>query len=282
MIDKLLVILQGMLPHHAISRLTGWIAATRWRPAKNSLIWIFTHLYKIELDEAQETNPYAYDSFNAFFTRSLKSAARPIDYGEFVVVSPVDGRLSQAGRIDNLRLIQAKGRDYNASDLLARDALAYNGGVFATIYLAPHNYHRIHMPLDATLVRMTYVPGRLYSVSPSTARGLEQLFARNERVVFEFTTAIGPMALVMVGAMNVGSIETVHAGIIAPARVREVREWDYTPGLHFAKGAELGRFNLGSTVILLFGPDQMELGSHLIPGAVVRVGAPVGQLTDSR
>lgn len=278
--EQLSAFLQTLLPQHLISRLTGWLAATEIRPVKKILISLFVRLYKIDLAEAESAEPDSYASFNAFFTRALKENARPVSSKPGAVVSPVDGRISQFGDIEADQILQAKGRQFTVSDLLADHsglAAQYENGRFMTIYLAPHNYHRIHMPSNGQLRQMTFVPGRLFSVSPATARGLDRLYARNERVVFHFDSDSGPFALVMVGAMNVGSIETVHAGVIAPGG-RQLRHWHYDPPLAFDGSQELARFNLGSTVILLYPEQGPVLAPGLQTGQAVVLGQAIAQL----
>jgi len=240
-----------ILPHHALSRLV--YALTRYRgPGVTSAIKAFIKAYKVSMQEAQQPEPSAYKSFNAFFTRALKASARPIDTTENAWCCPVDGTVSQLGRIENGEIFQAKGVTYSAARLLgdADTAAQYRNGSFATIYLAPYNYHRIHMPCSARLRSMRHVPGRLFSVAPWTVRSVTGLFARNERVICEFDTDQGAMAMVLVGAINVAAIETVWAGLITPPKGRRIQQWSYA-NLEFAKGEEMGRFNMGSTVILL-------------------------------
>ncbi|MBT8132609.1 MAG: phosphatidylserine decarboxylase [Gammaproteobacteria bacterium] len=276
--NKLLAFLQTVLPHHAISRLTGALARSEIKPLKNLLIQVFLRLYDINLAEAENSDPNSYPSFNAFFTRGLKPGSRSYaaaDNG--ALISPCDGTVSQAGIIDDGSLFQAKGHDYSVVDLLGGDevaAAAFNGGQFATIYLAPYNYHRIHMPLTARLRAMHFIPGRLFSVSPATARAVSGLFARNERVVFHFESDQGPLVLVMVGAMNVGSIETIHQGIIAPGG-NTPRDWQYDPAPAYQAGDELARFNLGSTVILLLPGKEPALHEDVTPGTVLQLGQPL-------
>jgi phosphatidylserine decarboxylase len=226
--------------------------------------------------EAANPDPYSYPSFNAFFTRGLRHDARPISGGPGDLVSPVDGTLSQFGTVRDGQLLQAKGMHYTAAALLADEGGAgrYEGGGYACIYLAPYNYHRIHMPLAGRLTATRYVPGRLYSVSHSTALTVSNLYARNERVVCEFETDSGPLAVVMVGALFVGSIETVYAGEINPPAGRSgaARTIEDGVGREFARGAELGRFNMGSTVVLLFGNRSLRHAGQLAPGATLRLG----------
>jgi phosphatidylserine decarboxylase len=279
---RLWVWIQYLLPQHGLSRLV--LAATRVRTPwfKNWTIRGFLKLYRVDMDEAAETNPYRYGSFNEFFTRALKQGARPIARDDRAVVSPADGCISEAGTLDGDRLLQAKGQHYRLADLLAAQPWAsrFEGGSFATIYLAPFNYHRVHMPLRGELKDTVYVPGRLFSVNTLTAQHVPQLFARNERILTLFDTAYGQMALVMVGALNVGSMATVWAGDITPAARRVVTRVPADPTT-LEKGAELGRFNMGSTVILLFEPNCIRWLPTLSAGREVRIGQFLG-LIDER
>ncbi len=230
---------------------------------------------QIDMHEALQPDPYAYESFNAFFTRELRPGARPIATDAHALVSPVDGTVSQLGRIDAGALLQAKGMQYTCEGLLADvpSAARYRGGSFACLYLAPYNYHRIHMPCDGVLRATRYVPGQLFSVNAATARTVPDLFARNERVVCDFDTDDGPLCLVLVGALFVGSIETVFAGEINPPPVRggRVRAIEAGVGRTFRRGEELGRFNMGSTVILLTGAAA-TFAPRVEPGEPVRLG----------
>jgi len=275
---RLFVGLQYLLPQHALSRLA--LAATRVRAAwfKNGIIRGFLKLYRVDMSDAAETDPYRYGSFNEFFTRALKEGARPIAGGD-AAACPVDGCVSEAGTIRGDRLLQAKGRDYRLAELLAAQPWAsrFEGGSFATIYLAPFNYHRVHMPLRGELKDTVYVPGRLFSVNGTTAQYVPRLFARNERVLTLFDTAHGQMALILVGALNVGSMATVWAGDITPAAQRRVTRLSAGPTV-LDKGAELGRFNMGSTVILLFEPQRMRWHPEVRAGSVVRLGQSLGIL----
>ena len=269
--------LQSILPQHGISRIMR--AATRVRKSwfKALLTRAFLALYRVDLAEAAEPDPLRYEDFNRFFTRALKPGARPVDARANTVASPVDGSVSECGAIEGDRLLQAKGRRYRLGDLLAAQdwSRRFEGGSFATLYLAPYDYHRIHMPLDGRLVDSLYVPGRLFSVNAATARHVPRLFARNERVLTLFTGAAGDFALVLVGALNVGSIATVWSGDVAPGTRRITRLPHAEVAL--AKGAELGRFNMGSTVVLLFEPKRVRWAAHLAPGAVVRMGRAIGE-----
>jgi phosphatidylserine decarboxylase len=275
---RLFVWLQYVLPQHALSRLV--LAATRVRMPwfKNLLTRGFLRLFSVDMSEATETDPYRYGSFNEFFTRTLRAEARPIDADPEKIASPVDGMVSECGAIDNDRLLQAKGRQYTLDELLARQpwARSFEGGSFATLYLAPYNYHRIHMAVRGTLRDTVYVPGRLFSVNSATARHVPRLFARNERVLTLFDTEFGQFAVVMVGALNVGSMATVWAGDITPAADRVVTRIP-CPAVTLDKGAELGRFNMGSTVILLFEPKRAEWHPLLRAGSVVQLGQAIGR-----
>lgn len=246
------------------------------------MIHAFIRRFGVNMSEAAEPNPDSYPTFNAFFTRALHAGARPVAAEPNVIACPVDGSVSQCGEIAAGKIFQAKGRDFSTHELLGGDpalAAKFDGGIFATLYLSPKDYHRVHMPFDGILRRMLHVPGRLFSVNPPTTRAVPRLFARNERVALIFDTAIGPMAVVMVGALNVGSIETVWAGEITPPRGHVLRSWDYLDDkLKFAKGDELGRFNMGSTVILLFGSNRVRWGATLAPENVVHMGTRIATL----
>lgn len=248
---------QYLLPHHLISRLV--FRVTRWRaPWTTWLIRRFVRVFGVDLGEAAETDPAAYPTFNAFFTRRLAEGARPLEGGPTDWISPVDGRVSQIGHIQSGNIFQAKGRAYTAVELLGGDealAAPFKDGSFATLYLSPSDYHRIHMPVTGTLREMIHVPGRLFSVSTGTVAEVPRLFARNERLVCLFDTDDGPMAMVLVGAINVAAIETVWAGLVTPSPQRQVGRWTYGGdtglSIRLERGAEMGRFNMGSTVVLL-------------------------------
>jgi len=275
---RLFVWLQYGIPQHRLSRLI--LKATRVRTVwfKNLLTRGFLRLFAVDMSEALQTDPYRYGSFNEFFTRGLRPEARPIDPDPLSVASPVDGAVSECGAILEDRLMQAKDRHYTLGELLAEQPWAgrFAGGTFATIYLAPYNYHRIHMPVSGTLEDTVYVPGRLFSVNAVTARHVPRLFARNERVLTLFATDWGRFAVVLVGALNVGSIATVWAGDITPSARRAVTHID-GGAVTLAKGAELGRFNMGSTVILLFEPTRVRWHPLLRSGAIVQMGCAIGQ-----
>jgi phosphatidylserine decarboxylase len=249
---------------------------------KNTFINGFVRHFQVEMHEAQIEEPTAYEHFNAFFTRALKDGARPIDPTPGAILNPCDGAISQLGRIEQGRIFQAKGHSYSVMELLGGDherAAPFMGGDFATVYLSPKDYHRVHMPLSGTLREMIYVPGRIFSVNTVTAEGVPELFARNERVVCLFDTERGPMAMVLVGAMIVASIETVWAGLVTPPK-RTLKTFRYDEAsrapIHLEKGAEMGRFSLGSTVILLFGPEQVRWAQHLTALTPVCMGQTLG------
>jgi phosphatidylserine decarboxylase len=277
LVGRLFVWCQYLLPQHGLSRLVRIATRVRSPWFKNALIRGFLKLYRVDMTEAAESDPYRYASFNEFFTRPLKDGARPIAEGDDAIVCPVDGCISEAGMIDRDRLLQAKGRSYRLTELLAAQPWArhFEGGSFATIYLAPFNYHRVHMPLRGELQETVYVPGRLFSVNAVTAQHVPRLFARNERVLTLFDSDAGRFAVVLVGAMNVGSMSTVWAGDITPAARRVVTR---LPGARstLEKGAELGRFNMGSTIILLFEPNRARWQQHVRAGSVVRLGQSLG------
>jgi phosphatidylserine decarboxylase len=281
--DRLFVGLQHLLPQHLLSRAMRRFARVRARPVKDLTIRSFLRLYPINLAEAQHADPGHYETFNAFFTRALKPGARPVDAAHDAVVSPVDGAVSQAGAIERDMLLQAKGIRYSVSDLLGGDPAAaerFQGGSFATIYLAPFDYHRIHMPQAGTLTRARFVPGDLFSVNAVTAAQVPGLFARNERVVCLFETASGPLAVVLVGALFVGSMGLSWLGDVEAAPGRRVYDLDIGhPPITLEKGAELGRFNMGSTVILLWPPGAVRLDPRLAPGAGLRMGERIALLS---
>jgi phosphatidylserine decarboxylase len=278
------VALQRLLPQHGISRLV--LQATRSRnPAfKNALIRLFVRGFKPDMADAVETDPTAYASFNEFFTRALRPGTRPVDPDPRAIVSPVDGTVSEAGNLTADRLLQAKGHDYTLRALLAGNIAwerSFIGGTFATIYLAPYNYHRIHMPVAGELRECFYVKGRLFSVNRTTAQLVPGLFSINERVVCGFDSAGMPWGLVLVGALNVGSMGTVWHGDITPRDFRKVTALPVTDVLAprtLDKAAEMGRFNMGSTVILLFPPGAVEWQASLAAGRVLRMGERIGTL----
>ncbi|WP_027858264.1 archaetidylserine decarboxylase [Marinobacterium jannaschii] len=280
--DKLFILLQQLLPQHCLSRLVGRIAECKNPKVKNTFIRWFAKRYQINMSEALVEEPTAYENFNAFFTRALKPDARSIDMTAEAIVSPADGAISQLGTIANGRIFQAKGRGYGLSTLLGGDmnlANEFKDGRFATIYLSPRDYHRVHMPVKGTLRQTIYVPGDLYSVNQTTAENVDQLFARNERLVAIFDTEFGPMAMVLVGAMIVAGIETVWSGQEAPVLKAPVSR-DFSnqpqPEITLDKGVEMGRFKLGSTVVLLFGKDAMEWLPELQAESPLCLGQRIG------
>jgi phosphatidylserine decarboxylase len=280
--DRLFILSQHLLPHHLLSRLIGCAAECRAGWFKNRLIGWFAKQYQVNMSEAQVEDLTAFAHFNDFFTRALKDGARPLDSTPGAVLCPADGAVSQLGKIEQGRVFQAKGHSFSVIELLGGDsqrASPFMGGDFATIYLSPKDYHRVHMPLAGTLTEMVYVPGRLFSVNQTTAENVPELFARNERVVCLFDTERGPMAVVLVGAMIVASIETVWAGLVTPPK-RTLKTFKYDDAarapIYLEKGAELGRFKLGSTAIVLFGPEQVQWAEALTANSAVQMGQCLG------
>jgi phosphatidylserine decarboxylase len=251
---------------------------------KNFFITQIANHYGVDMDEAIDSDINAYPSFNHFFTRELKAGARTIANNTGDIASPADGTVSQAGDITDGDIIQAKGKSYTATDLLGGDAeraAPFNNGKFTTIYLSPKDYHRLHMPLEGTLKEMIHIPGRLFSVNAATANSVPRLFARNERVVAIFDTEIGPMALVLVGAIFVASIETVWHGEVTPPTATAIQTWQYDgdDAPQLKRGAEMGRFNMGSTVIVLYGKDVMNWEDAFVPSKKVQLGEKIGQVS---
>ncbi len=281
--DLIFVICQYLVPQHLLSRLAGWFAESRVPWIKNTIIRHFIRHYRVDMSEAAQADYRLYKNFNAFFTRALKEDVRPLAGKDETLVSPVDGYISQSGNIESGRILQAKGQDYALLELLGGDetmAAYFTEGKFATLYLSPKNYHRVHMPCSGELKRMIYVPGQLFSVNNATAENVARLFARNERLVCLFETNAGPMALILVGAMIVAGIETVWAGQVTPM-AREIKTTEYESPLQaptLEKGAEMGRFKLGSTVIVLFGPNCVEWSEALNPGAEIVMGQALGKV----
>ena len=265
---------QYLLPKQALTAFGGWVATRRWGPATTRLIAWFVNKYRVDMAEAAQPDIAAYAHFNDFFTRALRSDARPLAAARWLC--PVDGAISQFGAIDHGQIFQAKGHSYSATALVGGDsalAAQFAQGSFATLYLSPRDYHRIHMPCAATLRQMVYVPGDLFSVNPTTARGVPGLFARNERVVCVFDTAQGPMVLVLVGATIVGSMATVWHGVVNPPRTGRISRHDYPAGqIQLAQGEEMGRFLLGSTVVLLLPEALPGWNPDWQPGSPVRMG----------
>ena len=282
MLSRLFVLMQYLLPKYWLTALVYRLARVRVPAVKNALIRGFLKLYDVNLDEVRAQVPDEFATFNDFFVRELKDGARPIDPAAHAIVSPADGTLSQAGTLRGNRILQAKGIDYTLEDLLAADldkAAELTGGAFATIYLAPYNYHRVHAPVDGELVAAHYVPGDLFSVNGKTAAHVPGLFSRNERLNLHFRTASGPMVVVLVGALNVGSISTPWSGEIRPRRRGVVETLDLSAAQRrVAKSDLLGWFNMGSTVILLMPRGGCSWRKNLEPGATTVMGATIGEL----
>ncbi|MGD1824982.1 archaetidylserine decarboxylase [Chromobacterium violaceum] len=275
MSERLFVLSQHLLPKLALTRLAGRFAGWKGGGITTAAIRRFIARYNVDMGEAADSDPAAYATFNDFFTRALKPGVRPV--ADARLVCPVDGAVSQLGAIDSGRIFQAKGRDYSATALLAGDAdlaARFADGHFATIYLSPRDYHRIHMPCAGRLLEMTYVPGDLYSVNPATARGVDRLFARNERVVCVFEDEQSqPFVMVLVGATIVGSMATVWHGVVNPPRRPAVEKWDYRgQDIRLAKGEEMGRFLLGSTVVLLYPAGPLKFNPQWQAASPVRMG----------
>ena len=283
MSDRLAVLPQYLLPKQAMTLLAGKIAGARAGAWSTALIRWFVQRYQVNMAEAADPDPASYACFNDFFTRALKPDARPLARAE--LLSPVDGAISQLGAVSAGRIFQAKGHDYSCTSLLGGDnqlAAVFDDGLFATLYLSPRDYHRIHMPCDGRLTRMLHVPGELFSVNPSTARGVPGLFARNERLVCVFETALGPLALVLVGATIVGSMATVWHGLVNPPRPGRLREWRYEHSpVSLRQGQEMGRFLLGSTVVLLVPRGQLCFNPSWVPGRPIRLGEAMADAAPS-
>ncbi len=277
MSDRSAVLPQYLLPKQALTSFAGWVAG---RERGGTTTWIvrrFVAKYGVDMAEALDPDIASYKSFNAFFTRALRPGARPLAQAD--LICPVDGAISQFGAIEGEQILQAKGHRYTTTALVGGDtalAARFAHGSFATLYLSPRDYHRIHMPCDGRLLRMIHVPGELFSVNPATARGVPGLFARNERVVCVFESARGPFVLTLVGATIVGSMETVWHGVVNGPRVKQVREWRYdddnTPPVVLRQGEEMGRFLLGSTVVLLFPAPPLRFNPDWAPARAVRLG----------
>jgi phosphatidylserine decarboxylase len=258
----------------------GFVAGHRWGPITTRLIRRFIRKFGVNMAEAVNPDPLSYKTFNEFFTRALKPEARPLSNAAYLC--PVDGEISQFGAIQQDQIFQAKGHQYSTTALVGGDAALgaqFDNGSFATLYLSPRDYHRIHMPCDGVLQRMIYVPGTLYSVNPATARSVPGLFARNERVVCLFETAQGPFILVLVGATIVGSMATVWHGVVNPPRTRDVREWTYADNkVSLQKGTEMGRFLLGSTVVMLWPRGRAAFNPDWAPERAIRLGEKMADL----
>jgi len=280
--DRLAVLPQYLIPQQALTAFAGWVAGSQWGGVTTGIIDRFVRRYNVNMSEAANPDTASYKSFNEFFTRPLKASARPLASAAFV--SPVDGAISQCGAIAGDEVFQAKGHSFSTRALVGGDAALaaqFQDGEFATLYLSPRDYHRIHMPCAGRLTRMIYVPGDLFSVNPTTARGVPGLFARNERVVCVFEGANGPFVLVLVGATIVGSMATVWHGVVNPPRPGQVREWTYEMGnIALAQGEEMGRFLLGSTVVMLFPKGLMQFNKDWTPTRPIVLGEAMGALME--
>jgi phosphatidylserine decarboxylase len=287
MSDRFKVLPQYVLPKQALTAFAGWVAGSQWGGTTTSIIRWFVGKYQVNMSEAANPDIASYTSFNDFFTRALKPGARPIAQAD--LICPVDGAISQFGAVQGDQIFQAKGHSYSTTALVGGDATLaaqFNGGQFATLYLSPKDYHRIHMPCDGRLTRMIHVPGELFSVNPTTARGVPGLFARNERVVCVFDglneDQPGPFVLVLVGATIVGSMATVWHGVVNPPRVKQVRTWNYGEGqampTSLKQGQEMGRFLLGSTVVMLFPKGPLAFNAAWQPGRAIRLGEAMADL----
>ncbi len=273
--ERLFVGLQFALPQHALSWLVRKATRWTWSPWKNLLIRTAIARFKIDLSDAASPDPRDYPSFNAFFTRALQPGARPIAPGEDAVVCPADGVVSQVGSIDGDEILQAKGRSYTVDALLGGDrewSARFTNGQFLTIYLSPRDYHRVHMPWAGRLVATRYVPGRLFSVDDRSTRGIDRIFARNERLICLFDSSTGPMAVILVGALMVSAIDTVWGVPERPDRAPITRSFGSAQAPELARGVEMGRFNMGSTVIVLFGAGAVRWRPNLAAGSPVRMG----------
>ena len=279
MSDRLAVLPQYLLPKQALTTLAGKFASARLGGLTTSVIRWFVGRYNVNMGEAANPDITSYTSFNDFFTRALKDGARPLADAD--LICPVDGAISQFGPIAKDQVFQAKGHSYSTTALVGGDAALgarFENGHFATLYLSPRDYHRIHMPCAGSLTRMIHVPGELFSVNPTTARGVPGLFARNERVVCVFESAQGPFVLVLVGATIVGSMATVWHGQVNPPRTGTLRQWDYAPGqVRLQKGEEMGRFLLGSTVVMLFPQGPLQFNPQWAPARPIQLGETMAQ-----
>jgi len=280
-LESILAGIQYLLPHHLLSRLVHWFMRIRVKMIKNLQISVISKLAGVDWSESRLQDLADFEHFNAFFTRELAKNLRPIDPNPLSFVAPCDGKISQSGRITSDRILQAKGQHYSLNALLAHDPAAreFINGFFHTIYLSPRDYHRVHMPMTGRLQRMIHVPGRLFSVAPYTVRQVPNLFARNERVISLFETTHGMMGLVLVGAMLVSSMQTVWSGVITPPSGKKVVSVDMTRRkIKLSKGHEMGRFNMGSTVILLLPPGAVSLLEDYQPDDIVVMGQKLGRL----
>ncbi len=279
--ETLTTLPQYILPHHFLSRLMSKFTHSEIKPWKNLMINQIIKFYGVNMSEAKEQDINNFTSFNHFFTRELKSDVRPVTNDEDAIACPADGAVSQAGLIEQGKIFQAKGKSFSAVDLLGGDearAKPFENGNFTTIYLSPKDYHRLHMPVTGKLTEMIHIPGRLFSVNNATANSVNGLFAKNERVACLFDTEFGPMALILVGAIFVFSIETTWHGVVTPPTISTVQNWKYSENeTVIAKGKEMGRFNMGSTIIVLFAKDNINWNADLIAGETVELGEKIGE-----
>ncbi|SHI46150.1 archaetidylserine decarboxylase [Cycloclasticus pugetii] len=279
--DKLFILLQHILPKHSLSALMHKLARCKTPWVKQFIINTVIKQFGVNMSEAAQPDPEAYESFNAFFTRQLREDARPLEHDDTTIACPVDGTISQMGSIENGELFQAKGKSFNLSALLGNDSLSseFEDGQFTTVYLSPKDYHRIHFPVDGTLKKMVHVPGELFSVNQTTVEAIDELFARNERVIASFDTPAGPMAMVMVGAIFVSSIETVWYGEVTPPRHNQIRQWQYSDNKQqYKKNDEMARFNMGSTIVMLYGKDKVTWAENLAAGDAVQYGQVIAKI----
>ncbi|MFK8068775.1 MAG: archaetidylserine decarboxylase [Gammaproteobacteria bacterium] len=281
-LDQIFVLLQRIIPQHWLSMQMHKLMRCEIVPIKNFIIKNFINLYNVDMSIAIERNPENFIHFNDFFVREIETTARPFSTDRDSISSPVDGAVSQSGSIENDQLFQAKGKTFSLSSLLANDQQLIDNfidGYFSTLYLSPKDYHRIHMPLDGKLKKMIYVPGDLFAVNQRTVENVPELFARNERTIVLFESDSGPFAMILVGAIFVGSMETVwHEEMITPPYKKEIKVWNYDSDLTLKKGEEMGRFNMGSTVILLFGKDQISWAENQLAGTPIKMGQQIGDI----
>jgi phosphatidylserine decarboxylase len=273
---------QYLIPQHGLSRLMGVLANWRFRPWKNWAIKSYIRYFKVNMQEAKIEDPTEFACFNDFFIRELKPELRPLASEPAALISPVDGCISEVGKIDDERIFQAKEHYYDLGALVGDEALAkpFRDGEFLTVYLAPRDYHRIHMPIAGKLQKMIHIPGKLFSVNPPSVSSIPNIFARNERVVSLFSTEIGPMALISVGAVIVGGISTKWHGLVTPPSSRSVSQWDYSNvDISFTRGEEMGHFQLGSTVIILFAENKIRWLENLKSESPLKIGEKIGSIS---
>lgn len=281
--DRIKALLLTVLPHHAISRILFFASRLDNKSWQQFLIKRYLKMFKVDLHQAQKQSAKEYRTLNEFFTRELLTAARPINFAHDVLVSPVDGQISQIGKLNSGQLLQAKGRTYEVKALLGDSyESCFDEGAFTTIYLSPKDYHRIHMPLNGSVDNISYIPGRLFSVAPFCVENVSSVFAKNERVVCIFTTDIGKIALVLVGAINVAAIETTWEGLITPKRGLQAFNKQYeNEEVYLEKGTEMGRFNMGSTVILITAAEKIEWLESCSAGTALNMGQKIATLINS-